>query len=78
MTVRPVNVRSISQLSIPKKSKCNTTHGVLVGFLTAPKPNEGSASPSTRAKRRAHRRLTRNESRYHSGLNQFSISIICS
>jgi len=41
----------------------------LTGFtvFAAPQKNEGSASPSTRAKRRAHRRLTRNESRYHSG-----------
>lgn len=30
-------------------------------------PQGSAASPSTRAKRRAYRRLTRNESRYHSG-----------
>lgn len=33
----------------------------------------GSASPSTRAKRRAHRRLTRNESRYHSEVRQEAV-----
>lgn len=32
--------------------------------------NEGAASPSTRAKRRAHRRVTRHESRYHSGITR--------
>ncbi|CAL8101663.1 unnamed protein product [Orchesella dallaii] len=39
----------------------------------APKSNEGSASPSTRAKRRQHRRLTRNESRYHSEVRQEAV-----
>jgi hypothetical protein len=38
-------------------------------------PSVGSSSPGTRARRRGNRRLTRNESRYHSGKCRYRICL---
>lgn len=79
VTSLPIEIREklaeleleLSEGDITQKGYEKKRARLLAPYL--PSYGAGAASPSTRAKRQAHRRLTRNESRYHSEVRQEAV-----